>query len=206
MAPPNSKNRAAGKGATRPTPADILLAIAAMAGEAAVVQLAVKGSITNILAGWVAGRYAEAASEHLAGLDGEARLKVMHTFAQDWALLRKGDQAAERLEIERDRLKEQAWMNLEKMALAKREALDRYKRKIVVGVETLMTLLERKPEAKAAFDAFWEQVRNPFDPDEKVPPGGQTADAHPSPDTGGEPPAARDPSGPIQPDPTKSDL
>jgi hypothetical protein len=45
---------------------------------------------------------------------------------QDWALLRHGDQTAERLRIERE------WL-----AVASRDADLKWKRKIIVGLETL---------------------------------------------------------------------
>lgn len=113
--------------------------------------------MTGAVAGWLASHYAQAARGQLAGLEGGARLKLLRTLAQDWALLRKGDQTAERLQIERERL-----------VLAERDSLGKWKRKIIVGLETLLTYLEHHPKAKAAFDALLEQVRHPYDPGEEI--------------------------------------
>lgn len=133
-------------------------ALLAMTAEADELKRAVGGSITNAVADWLAPQYALAAREQLAGLQGEARLKLLRTFAQDWALLRKGDQTAERLRIERERL-----------ALAERDSLGKFKRKVIVGLETFMSHVKQHPKAQAAFDALAEQLRHPFDPDEHEP-------------------------------------
>jgi hypothetical protein len=78
-----------------------LLAIAAEADE---LKNAVGGSITEAVAGWLAPQYALAAREQLVELEGADRLKLLRAFVQDWALLRHGDQTAERLRIDRERL------------------------------------------------------------------------------------------------------
>ena len=53
------------------------------------------------------------------------------------------------------------------MALAEHDSLRKYKRKVILGVETLFAHLDKHPKAQAAFDELWRQLRNPFDPDEK---------------------------------------
>jgi len=73
-----------------------LLAIAAEADE---LKRAVGGSITEAVAGWLAPQYALAAREQLADLEGADRFKLLRAFVQDWALLRHGDQTAERLRL-----------------------------------------------------------------------------------------------------------
>ena len=74
---------------------------------------------------------------------------------QDWALLRHGDQTAERLRIERE------WL-----AVASRHAHLKWKRKIIIGLETLNAYADKHPEAKAAIAELARQVRHPFDPAE----------------------------------------
>lgn len=150
--------------AAGPKRRDIQAALVTMALEAAEAKQLLGGSVTDAVAGWVATRYAQAAREQLADLKGEARLKLMRTLAQDWALLRKGDQTAERLEIERERLV----VEQERLALAERFSFLKFKRMTVVGLETLMTYVEHHPKAKAAFDALLEQVRHPWDPGENI--------------------------------------
>jgi hypothetical protein len=129
-----------------------LLAIAAEADE---LKRAVGGSISEAVAGWLAPQYALAAREQLADLEGADRLKLLRAFVQDWALLRHGDQTAERLRIERE------WL-----AVSSRDADLKWKRKIIVGLETLMVYADKHPEAKAAMAELFRQVRHPFDPTE----------------------------------------
>jgi hypothetical protein len=133
-------------------------ALVAIAAEADELKHAVGGSITDAVAGWLAPQYALAAREQLAELKGESRLKLLRAFVQDWALLRHGDQTAERLRIERE------WL-----AVASRDADLKWKRKIIIGLEALHTYMKHHPEAQAAFDAFVDQVRHPFDPSEQEP-------------------------------------
>jgi hypothetical protein len=147
-----------GSGAARSPLAEAKAALAAMAAEANELQQAVGGSITDAVAGWLAPQYALAAREQLAELEGESRLKLLRAFVQDWALLRHGDQTAERLQIERERL-----------AVASRDALMKWKRKIIIGLETLNAYADKHPEAKATIAELARQVRHPFDPTERDP-------------------------------------
>ena len=151
-------------------------ALIEMACEADELQEAVGGSITDAVAGWLAPQYALAARERLAELKGDDRLKLLRTYVQDWALLRHGDQTAERLLVERE------WLALEERAY-----LQRFKRKTVAGMEAIYTYVQEHPKAKAAFDAFWDEVRNPFDPSEQNSPWEEGRDE------------------PIRPNPTESD-
>jgi hypothetical protein len=73
----------------------------------------------------------------------------------DVVQLRRGDHSAQRLLLERERA-----------AAQERDADLKWKRKIIVGLETLAKYVENHPEAKAAFDEFARQVRHPFDPSE----------------------------------------
>ena len=65
-----------------------------MAAEAEELKQALGSSITDAVAGWLAQQYALAARERLAGAEGAGRLEILRAFAQDWALLRRGDRAA----------------------------------------------------------------------------------------------------------------
>ena len=132
-------------------------ALVAIAAEAAELRQAAGGSITEAVAGWLAPQYALAAREQLAELGGADRFELLRVFVKDWALLRHGDQTAERLRIERE------WL-----AVASRDANMKWKRKIIIGLDALNTYMKQHPEAKAAFDALAEQVCHPFDPEEKV--------------------------------------
>jgi hypothetical protein len=135
--------------------AEAKAALAAMVTEADELRQSMDGSITEAVAGWLGLRYAIAAREQLVELEGADRLKLLRAFMQDWALLRHGDQRAERLRIER-----------ESLAVASREADFKWKRKIIVGLETLIAYADKHPEAKAAMAELSRQVRHPFDPAE----------------------------------------
>src|SRR5260370_34308888 len=108
--------------------AEAKAALVAMATEANELQQAVGGSVTDAVAGWLAPQYALAAREQLAALEGEGRLKLLRAFVQDWALLRHGDQTAERLRVERARI-----------AVASRDAGQEWKRQIDLGLGDLVT-------------------------------------------------------------------
>lgn len=86
------------------TLSDAKAALLAMTKEAAELKNAVGGSITEAVADWLAPHYALAAREQLATAKGAERLRILRAFVQDWALLRRGDQYAERLKIEREQL------------------------------------------------------------------------------------------------------
>ena len=69
--------------------------------------------------------------------------------------LRRGDHSAQRLLLERERT-----------TAARLDAELKWKRKIIVGMETLMKYVDKHPEAKTAFDELARQVRHPLDPSE----------------------------------------
>jgi len=79
-------------------------ALLAMTEEAAELKRAVGGSITEAVADWLAPQYALAARERLAVAEGVERWEILRAFVEDWALLRRGNHQAERLEIEREEL------------------------------------------------------------------------------------------------------
>ena len=155
MAPHHSTGRIGGNGTAGSAFAETKAALVAIAAEADELKRAVGGSITEVVAGWLAPQYALAAREQLAELEGADRLKLLRAFVQDWALLRHCDQTAERLRIERE------WLSV-----SSRDADLKWKRKIIVGLETLSMYAAKHPEAKAAMAELFRQVRHPFDPTE----------------------------------------
>lgn len=48
-----------------------------------------------------------------------------------------------------------------------RDAHMKWKRKIIIGLETLTKYVDKHPQAKAAFEELARQVRHPFDPTEQ---------------------------------------
>jgi hypothetical protein len=51
-------------------------------------------------------------------------------------------------------------------AAAAFDAEMKWKRKIIIGLETLSKYVKKRPEAQAAFEEFARQVRHLFDPTE----------------------------------------
>ena len=123
----------------------LLVGIAKEAGD---LRQAMGGSITDAVAGWLASEYFSAAHEKLAGTEGARRWEVLRSFAQDWAMLRHGDHTAERLRIERERLK-----------LAKRDIKEKWQTKIQAGLNQLSEEIKNNPKAKALFKPLYELVR-----------------------------------------------
>ena len=76
-----------------------------MAAETRDLKHAVDGSITEIMANWLASQYALVVREQLAGLpSGPERFKLVRLVTTDLTALRRGDHSAERLVLDRERL------------------------------------------------------------------------------------------------------
>lgn len=111
--------------------------------------------LTDTLAMWLAARYV-VATRQLAEAEAPESWRLLREMCGDVVELRRGDHSAQRLELERERV-----------AAATRDADMKWKRKIVVGLETLMKYAGKHPKAKAALNALAEEVRHPFDPAEQ---------------------------------------
>lgn len=151
--------------------AETKAALVAMTEEAKEMQEAVGGSVTDAVAGWLAPRYAQAAREQLEGFEGPERLKLLRTFAQDWALLRKGDHSAARLrqeeewlELERGKSEERMRKRFEEWArrpevretLVPRKESERQRRRILQIIDHFMLGAPLPPE-----DEEQEEPRDP---------------------------------------------
>jgi predicted nucleic acid-binding protein len=130
----------------------------AMAAEADGLKRVLGGSVTEALADWLASQYALAARERLAGAKDAERWETLRAFVQDWAALRRGDQHAEWLQIERERLQ-----------LAQLDSTKRFKNKLTNAMEALQKYCAKHPKADAALLALAKQVRGPFDEAEGAP-------------------------------------
>jgi hypothetical protein len=75
-----------------------------MVAEANDLRLAAGGSITDAVAAWLAPQYLLAARDKLAATNGGGRFEVLRVFMHDWALLRRGDHSAARLQLDREQL------------------------------------------------------------------------------------------------------
>lgn len=119
-----------------------------LAREAAELRQALGGSVTDSVAGWLATHYFSATHEKLAGAEGERRWEILRAFAQDWAMLRHGDHTAERLRIERERLK-----------LAQRDTKKKWETKVSAGLNAVASQIKTNPRAKALFKPLAELLR-----------------------------------------------
>jgi hypothetical protein len=86
------------------TTAEVRAMLTEMVAEAADLKRAVGGSISDAVADWLAPQYLLAARDKLSGTDGARRWEILRAFVQDWAMLRRGDQAAARLQLDREEL------------------------------------------------------------------------------------------------------
>ena len=136
--------------------ADGITALRAMMAETALLQSVLPGSTTDAVAAWLAPQYALAARKQLAAAEtGEEHFEILRKFVGDWSLLRQGDQMAERLQLEHER-----------MVLRRHDSLSKYKRKVIIGLECFHGHIKKNPEAKAAFDKLAALLRHPFDAEE----------------------------------------
>ncbi len=127
--------------------AEIKALLAGMVAEADDLKRTAGVPITDAVAGWLGSQYLVAARQKLTTTGEAGRFEVLRTFLQDWALLRHGDHTAERLHIERERLK-----------LAKRDTRKKWETKIQAGLDELNKEIKHNPETKAAWKKLYELV------------------------------------------------
>jgi hypothetical protein len=114
--------------------------------------------LTEKLAPWLVARYFVAAKTLLTE-NGRMDWKVLRELCNDVVALRRGDQNAEWLRLDRERLR-----------VATQDGEMKWKKKIIIGLETLDRFVNKHhPKAKAAFEALAEQVREPLDKIEGAP-------------------------------------
>ncbi len=89
-----------------------------MVAEAQELKQAAGGSVTDAVAAWLAPQYLLAARAKLAASAATGRFEVLRTFLHDWALLRRGDHAAARLQLERE---QRDWQRAHAQAQKERE-------------------------------------------------------------------------------------
>jgi hypothetical protein len=110
--------------------------------------------LSDVLAFWVASRYA-VKIRRVIEAKGTESWRMLRQMCADVVELRRGDHSAQRLLLEKGRI---AAQNL--------DSEHKWKRKIVVGLETLARYAAKHPKAQAALDELAAEVRHPFDPRE----------------------------------------
>lgn len=113
-----------------------------------------RAPLTDTLSVWLSARYAMA-TRQIAETEGPKGWRLLREMCADVVELRRGDHSAERLRLESERITIEA-----------RDSQKRYQRKIITGLETLMTYANKNPKAKAALEELFAAVRHPFDPTE----------------------------------------
>ena len=159
------------------TMANTLAAVREMTAEVAELNQAAEQPLTDTLAQFLAAQYVLAAKAAVRAAGGQPLdLKSLRPLCGDVAALRRGDQNAERLRIERE------WLSTEYRWLlqAKEDSHEKWKKKIITGLETLQRYVyTHHPKAKAAFETLAAEVRGPFDSMEPDP-GEQKAPHEPA--------------------------
>ncbi len=84
--------------------AEVRALLSEMVAESQDLKQAAGGSVTDAVAAWLAPQYLMAAREKLTATDEAGRFEVLRTFMQDWAMLRRGEHSAARLQLDREEL------------------------------------------------------------------------------------------------------
>jgi len=138
---------------------DALEQVPLVAMEAKELNSKVDGQLTDHLAVWLTARLMAVARRFAAGdLTDVARWKLLHEVCADLVALRRGDQNKELMAIERERL-----------MYLKDDLTCRYKKRIVMGLETFGKYVDSHPNAKVAWDALRDQLAGPLDNVEGAP-------------------------------------
>src|SRR5208337_5470440 len=128
--------------------------------------------LSGQLAAWAATQYVlQSRRLRQNSADPEKTWKQLREFSNDVALLRCGDQRAEWLSLERD-----------KLALAERDHLMKYKKKLTLGLEAFQAQVRGNPKAAKAYAALAREMQGPFD---DLPDGTEDAGAEAGTDPNG---------------------
>ncbi len=121
--------------------------------------------VSDTLARWLAVRYASEARQ-LDTLEGPERWRRLRDLCADVAELRRGDHRARRLDIEdsRDMVDiKRLGLEMERVALAERDSLERSKRTLTHSFEVLFSAVKGNPEAAATLGKLIRLLRHAYD-------------------------------------------
>jgi hypothetical protein len=90
----------------------------ALQNEVEGIRRALGGSVIDAVADWLSPVYLQAARTRLDTAEPDQRWEVLRAFVQDWAMLRRGDHSAARLQLERERWE---WLRSQAQAAKERE-------------------------------------------------------------------------------------
>lgn len=109
--------------------------------------------LTESLSHFLAGQYAIAINNAVTA--GPLKPRTLSAFASDVAALRKGDQNAAWLRLERHRV----GLEYRRLRLAMSDSLENRKSKLLLALEIFRKHLAGHPDARAAFAAFAVKLR-----------------------------------------------
>ena len=93
------------QGAAAAAFAEIKATVQAVAAEMADLKQTIGGSLTDVMADWVAAQYLLAARKQLAALpEGPERVQLLRQAASDVVALQRGGHLAARLQLDREKL------------------------------------------------------------------------------------------------------
>jgi hypothetical protein len=144
---------------------DTWAAVAQKLTEVKATDAFLREPLTETLSHFLAGQYAIAINA--AVIRGHIKPQTLAAFASDVAALRKGDQNAAWLHLERHRV----GLEYKRLRLAMRDSHEKWKTKLTVAMEVFKKHLDDHPEARAAFAAFAEQVQKSPGMPPQTPPG-----------------------------------
>jgi len=134
-------------------------ALARISVEVKATDALLREPITETLSKFLAAQYAiavDAAVQNAASAP--LKLRTLAALTSDGAALRKGDQNAAWLRLERHRV----GLEYRRLGLARKNSHERWKSDLTRAMEAFNSYLADHPQARAAFDAFALQVRGPF--------------------------------------------
>ena len=144
----------------KPHPADSLrdtwAAVAQILTEVKATDALLREPLTETFSHFLTGQYAIAINSAVRqASDGHINPQTLASFAADVAALRKGDQNAAWLRLERHRV----GLEYKRLRLAMQHSHHRWKTKISIAMDAFKKHLADHPEANAAFAAFAEQMQ-----------------------------------------------
>jgi hypothetical protein len=129
-----------------------------MAAEASAAQGGGQVPLTETLSHWVAARYT-VATRHIAQAGDEEAWPLLREMCEDLVRLRRGDQAAQRLNRERAR----------QQSVSQRKGPGRPSG-ITAGLQALLEFGHQNPQAEAALEQLIALARRPALPSHSSPP------------------------------------
>lgn len=143
-----------------PSPAKIKSVVTSLAARSAELERALHGTATDAVNGWINSQYLSTAQASLAAAaDQSERFDISRRLARDWAVLRRSDQRAERLRIDRIRVR-----------LVKRDIDTRREEKTDLGISEIFRILRENPnhnpyarETLEAMRKYWSHKDDSID-------------------------------------------